>query len=151
MTNESDKPQGQDPATGRFVAGNKLGQGRPSLYDPSYCERLIADMAEGHSIGGFAGDIGVSRRVITQWQKAHPEFDDAVQIGKAKQLRLWEKKAIAAASTSGASQAIIIFSLKNAGAEDWVDVQRQEHTGRDGDVGTLRVIIENDPDAGRKD
>ena len=57
--------------------------GRPSLYDPKFCDMVVEDMGQGYSLTAFAGLIGVNRSTITEWMNAHPDFSAAVTRGKA--------------------------------------------------------------------
>lgn len=65
--------------------------GRPSKYDPKYCEMLIEHMAEGLSFESFAGVIGVGRSSLYDWENEYPEFSDAKMAGQAKSALFWEK------------------------------------------------------------
>ena len=109
--------------------------GAKTLYDASYCERLVDDMAAGFSLTAFAGSIGVCRKTLNNWAGEHPEFLRALDAGKAARLRFWEQTAInvAAKGTGGPGAAsVITFGLKNMGGDEWSDTSRHEHTGRDG-------------------
>jgi len=77
-------------------------EGRPTKYQPRYCQELIDDMAQGYSLGAFAGKIGVARATLANWASEHPEFLAAVGTGKAKRLRQWETALIDNAMTGGA-------------------------------------------------
>ena len=52
--------------------------GRPTKYDPAYCDDVEAEMGNGLSLTAFAGVIGVSRSTINEWIDANPEFSEAV-------------------------------------------------------------------------
>ncbi len=108
--------------------------GRPTKYDPSYCDALVEQMAKGYSLGAVAGHFGVSRATINVWAEQHPEFLDALSRGKAARLRKWEDIAIAVAEKGGGpgSATVVTFGLKNMGFEDWNAPDRVEHTGKDG-------------------
>ena len=54
---------------------------------------VVDEMSKGYSLGGFAGLILVNRSTINEWMRAHPEFNEAVLIGKAARLRQWETAA----------------------------------------------------------
>jgi hypothetical protein len=58
--------------------------GRPSKYQPSYCDLVIEHMADGASLTSFAAEIGVSRATINVWMDAEPEFLEAVKKGKSE-------------------------------------------------------------------
>ena len=105
--------------------------GRPSKYDPSYCEMLEAFMDEGYSIGAFAGLIHVDRTTISQWCSDHPQFSLAVSRAKCRRLLVWERAALKVANGGGGpgSSTMIIFGLKNMGEDDWHDKQDVQHSG----------------------
>ena len=111
----------------------KRSVGRPSKYEPAFCERVIElATTEGLSWGACAGDIGVSRQTLTAWADAHPEFLDAKRISEAKAQLFWERKlsklADEGSAGPGASTAIV-FALKNRARDDWRDVVEQKHSG----------------------
>jgi hypothetical protein len=102
--------------------------GRPTDYRPEFCDRVVEEMGNGFSLGGFAGVIGVTRRTLSEWMSVHPEFSLAVSAGKAARLAQWERAGMKAAFTQeGGNSTIIIFGLKNAGRagpgeeEEWAD------------------------------
>ncbi len=104
-------------------------EGRPTLYRPEYCELVQTEMAKGYSLGGFAGSLGVSRQTITQWMQDYPEFSGAVSAAKTARLRQWETAAMKSAfTTEGGSPTTIIFGLKNAGSDDWVEKSEVKQT-----------------------
>lgn len=97
--------------------------GRPTKYDPDYCDRVIEDMALGYSLTAFAGSIRVARSTINVWMDAHPDFSEAVKIGTAARTRKLEGDLLAA--ESGPTVTSRIFALKNAAPDEWRD--KHEH------------------------
>lgn len=67
---------------------------RPTSYKSEYCDLLIKHMAKGLSFEAFAGRVGVSRRVLYDWLKAHEEFLHAREVGEARSLLVWERVGI---------------------------------------------------------
>lgn len=106
--------------------------GRPSKYQPEYCEEVIACLAEGHSVTAFAGRIGVSRVTVFNWANEYPEFFNALKIGQARAVEFWEKILAKVARDGGGNATAVIFALKNRAAEDWSDKVVTELTGKDG-------------------
>ena len=49
-------------------------KGRPSVYDPAFCDEIVEFCSQGFSITAYAGSIGVSRRTITEWTTVHEAF-----------------------------------------------------------------------------
>jgi hypothetical protein len=101
--------------------------GRPSKYDPRYCDEVIETMALGLSLTAFAGDIGVHRGTINEWMGEHPEFSEAVRVGKAKRTAALERGMLGA--ESGPAVTARMFALKNADPEEWREKQHIEHSG----------------------
>lgn len=95
--------------------------GRPTLYRDEYCDLVIEHMAEGASLTSFAGEIGVARSSINEWMGAHPEFSEAVNVGKAKCASWWEKvnRSIAQVGGGTGSAQACALGLKNMAADDW--------------------------------
>ncbi len=106
--------------------------GRPSKYDQSYCDRLVEHMSEGASLLSFAAEIDVDRSTLTEWAKVHPEFSAAVTRGKAKCAAWWERVGRNLAITGEGNATLVVFGLKNMGADEWKDKQALEHSGPDG-------------------
>lgn len=117
--------------------------GRPSLYDPAYCEQVVAHMAEGASLTSFAAEIDVARDTISEWVNAHPEFSVAVRRGKAKCAAWWEKRGRSIAETGGGPGAgtLVMFGLKNMSPDDWSDATKIDHTSSDGSLKPTVVRI----------
>lgn len=115
--------------------------GRPSLYEPRYCEDLVAFMAQGYSLSAYSDYVQVNRSTLWEWAEAHKEFSQAVMRGKAARLRHWEQIGLDVAKTGGnGSQAtMIIFGLKNMGSDEWKEKQEVTHNGQV----TLAALVEN--------
>lgn len=116
--------------------------GRPSKYDPSYCEKVIEVMGEGLSLTAFAGCIGVDRSTITEWCSAHPEFSAACKRGMAKRTETLERGMLNPDMPGPAVNARR-FALANAAPEEWREKQQLEHTGANGAALPPMQIIVN--------
>lgn len=120
--------------------------GRPSKYDPAYCEAIVEHMRDGASIASFAAEIGVARSTIQEWERVHPEFSVAVSRAKACCAAWWEKAARKVALEGGGNgqSTMIVFGLKNMGRDDWSDKQTHELSGPDGGAipvaTTVRIV-----------
>jgi hypothetical protein len=82
-------------------------------------------MATGISLGAFAGTIGVARKTVYEWIKAHSEFSDAVSRARAARQLCLELKLLRA--RKGAETQAAIFALKNAAPDDWRDLKQTEY------------------------
>jgi len=66
----------------------------PSGYAAEHCDDLIEHMSAGLSFASFAGKLRVARQTLYNWEKAHPEFKEAHEIGLAACLLFWEQTGI---------------------------------------------------------
>jgi hypothetical protein len=114
--------------------------GRKSHYDPKYCEQIVECLSRGHSIEGFAGEIGKARSTVFDWLNKHPEFKEAAEIATSAAVFFWEKQLILAATTKFEGEmSAVIFGLKNRAHREWRDVHKLEHAGSEG--GPIKVTI----------
>ena len=69
--------------------------GRPSLYDPKYCEEVITLGRIGKSVEQIASILDVSLRTMYSWRDAHEEFLHALEDAKTYEQAWWEEQAVA--------------------------------------------------------
>ena len=98
--------------------------GRPSLYDPAYCERAIEFMSEGYSVTALAGELRVSKDTVYEWIAAHADFSAAIKKGRACRVRALETKLLSTKIGVGVTAAI--FALKNADPDEWRDLYQTQ-------------------------
>jgi len=67
--------------------------GRPSLYDPSFCDKVVALGALGKSVEQISSNLGVSCRVLYDWRDRYPEFLRALEEAKEAEQTWWEEQA----------------------------------------------------------
>lgn len=104
--------------------------GRPTEYNDTLGNELIALMATGLSITAAAADLGFHRDTIYDWAKKHSEFSDALKLARGKRVLKLERDLMTA--QDGPTVTSRIFALKNADPEEWRDKIQNEHTGKDG-------------------
>ena len=128
------------------MAARKSKIGRPSTYDPSYCDVVRDMMATGLSKTAVAGHLRVSRQRLIDWGDANPDFRDAIKEGEAMRTLRLEQDLLMA--NTGPQVTSRIFALKNAAPDEWRDIKAVEMTGKDGGplaiTGITRRIV--DPD-----
>ena len=81
--------------------------GRPSLYDPSYCDKVVELGALGKSVEQISSNLGVSLRTMYTWRDAYPEFLHALDEAKAAE-QTW----CTFLNSSQLSTRVVLFSLK---------------------------------------
>jgi transposase len=69
--------------------------GRPTLYDPAYCEKVIELGRMGKSVEQIAALLNVSLRTMYSWRDAHEEFLHALDDAKTYEQAWWEEQAAA--------------------------------------------------------
>lgn len=103
--------------------------GRPSKYDPAFCETAEETLAQGFSEAVLAGELGVCLDTITEWKNVHEDFSASVKRGRAKGAKVWETRLANLASTGEGNATGIIFGLKNRVPDLWRDKTETEHSG----------------------
>lgn len=67
--------------------------GRPSLYDPAYCEKVIELGKLGKSVEQIASHLNLSLRVLYKWRDEYEEFMHALEDAKQYEQAWWEEQA----------------------------------------------------------
>lgn len=122
--------------------------GRPSSYDPAYCDRVIEMGKQGYSVVEMAAELGVSRLTLeTNWTAAHPEFLAAFTHARECSQAWWERTGRIGMIENNISAPIWSRSMAARFPKDWREVKGTELTGKDGaPVETVqrieRVIID---------
>lgn len=104
-----------------------MSAGRPTKFNPAYCQEVIAVMGDGLSLTAFAGEIGVARSTINEWMSEYAEFSEAVKIGQGKRTAYLERGLLS--EEVGPRITARIFALKNAAPDEWKDKREVEHSG----------------------
>jgi hypothetical protein len=104
--------------------------GRPSLYDPKYCQTVLDQAALGHTIGGTAALIGVARSTLLDWAAVHPEFAEAIALAKGARQLFYEGHLIDMVRRGGDSTRLsaVKLCLINCGADDWKERVTSDHS-----------------------
>jgi transposase-like protein len=108
-----------------------MSAGRPSKYDPAFCEQVIATGAEGGTLAEMADAIDIDRSTLNAWVEKHPEFSRAVKRGLEKAQAWWERNGRLATfgGKEGFNATSWIFNMKNRFSEDWKDKRETELSG----------------------
>lgn len=147
--------------------------GRPSLYDPAYCEQALKLCRLGATDKELAQFFDVAESTINLWKLEHPEFSESLRAGKAladaevadklfKRATGYEHSAVKIVADAKTGQEHVvpyieryppdttaaIFWLKNRRPDLWRDKAQTEITGANGGPvqleGITRKIIKAD-------
>ena len=107
--------------------------GRPSLYKPEYCEKVIEFGQAGKSVAYMAAKIGVARNTLElNWPAAHPEFAAALEQARLESQAWWEDFGQTNMTVPGFSASAYTRSMAARFPNDWRETHRSELTGPDG-------------------
>lgn len=111
------------------MSDEPAGRGRPTDYDPAYCDEAETFLADGYSVAALAGHLRVAKSTVYEWIDRHPEFSDAVKRGQAGAVYWWEKANRNLAMTGEGNATACVFGLKNRASDEWRDKVETEHSG----------------------
>lgn len=106
-----------------------MERGRPTDYDPKYCEAVITMGSEGYSVVEMAADIGVHRDTLYEWEKVHSDFSDA--FTRARQLcqAWWERQGRVNLATQGFNHSLWAKNMGCRFKGDWTEKVQTELSG----------------------
>lgn len=77
--------------TEEFEHTERRGRGRPTDYQPEFCELVMQMGREGYSKAEMAAGLWTSRVTLDAWAKLHPDFLYALNMAQEFSLSWWEK------------------------------------------------------------
>jgi len=112
--------------------------GRPTLYKPEYCERVIELGREGHSFTAIAVLLGYDKATLIDWKAKHEDF--ATSLTRAKELeQLWWEEAGRRALFADKFQSVVWKTSMAARFRDDY-TERKEMTGANGGPIQLQAV-----------
>lgn len=125
--------------------------GRPSTYDPAYCEQVIEWGAQGKSKAWMCANLGIARQTLENWADAHVEFLDAITRAMLLSQAWWEdigQDNIVSMPGSGAlNGSVYSRSMAARFPADWREKSEQTLQGPDGQALTIITRRVIDPKA----
>lgn len=109
--------------------------GRPTLYDESYCDRVIEYGKQGKSLTWIAAELDVHKDTIYEWVKIYPEFSDALTRAKQLSQKWWEdagQQNLLSPQGQTFNNATWAKNMSCRFRDDWTDTTKNEHTGANG-------------------
>jgi hypothetical protein len=109
----------------------KRGRGRPTTYDPSYCDRVIELGEQGKSKAQIAKAFGCSRKALYAWMKAHEEFAEAMEEAQFAALAWWEDLGMAGLKMGNKfNSSLFAYQMKNRFRTEYADKVDVAHSGK---------------------
>lgn len=134
-----------------------MAGGRPTKFKPEFVEQAAKLAALGATDREAAEFFGVDERTLNRWKHTEPEFCQSLTLGKeAADARVkqslyrravgYSYDAVKIFMPAGADSPVYapyvehappdttaaIFWLKNRDPDEWREISRTEHTGKDG-------------------
>lgn len=101
-----------------------MAAGRPTDYQPEYCDLLVEHMSRGLSFESFAPTIKSCRATLYTWAQLHPQFLDAKKAGHDARLCWLETKQLEMITGDcKGNAAVLIHALKCVERELYGDQQ----------------------------
>lgn len=114
--------------------------GRPTKYKEEFCKIAHDHLSEGYSLASVSGKLGVSRDSLFEWAKVHPNFSDAVSMGRANGMLVWEDRLAKIAVDGSGNANATRFAMTNLYRDDWNDRVVSEMVGKnDGPIQTTEI------------
>lgn len=104
--------------------------GRPSDYDPAYCDDVIEYGKLGKSRAWIAATLGICRQTLANWEAAHPEFLDATSRAKLLSQLWWEDAGQTGMTADKFNATVWAKNMNCRFRDEWVDKQEIEHGGQ---------------------
>ena len=109
-----------------------MATGRPTEYDPEYCDEVVALGQQGKSVAQTACALGVHRDTLYEWAKVHPDFSDAFTYARQCAQSWWEDKGQSGLDQSGFNASLWSRSMAARFPADYTERKQTELTGRGG-------------------
>ena len=121
--------------------------GRPTLYRPEYCERVIELGRKGKSPAQIAADLDVARATLVLWAEAHPEFMAAFTRARDLAQAWFEDKGQEGMFIPGFNASLWSKQVSSRYPDDYTERQKRELTGAEGGpvetVTTIHLVAGN--------
>lgn len=117
-------------------------RGRPTDYDPAFCDQVIELGKQGKSKTYMAAQLGVVRNTLDNWAQTHPEFLNAMTHALQLSQAWWEDAGQSGLTADRFNGSVWSRSMAARFPEDWRETTRQENTGADGGPIHNKVTVE---------
>ena len=121
---------------------------RPTDYRPEFCERVIEYGKQGKSKTWMAAEFDVTKQTLLNWERAHPEFLDAMTRALQFSQMWWEDKGQEALAKPVFQASMWSRSMAARFPDDWREKQDIDLNGKIQVTEVKRTIVDpRNPDA----
>ncbi len=118
----------------------KRYRGRPTKYDPAYCDMVILWGRLGKSRTWMAAELMVVRQTLDNWAVEHEEFADALAIAKQLEQQFWEDAGQDGLRSVGFQGSVWRQNMSSRFAKEWRETKDVNHGLTDGLAALLGEI-----------
>lgn len=108
--------------------------GAPTKYKPEYCDLVQEIGAEGGWVSEMAEACDVSRTSFYDWEKARPEFKEALARAKQKSQAYYEKTGRLAMFSKEFNANLWIKQMQGRFKDDYTENRNLNHSSPDGSM-----------------
>jgi transposase-like protein len=120
------------------------GRGRPTVYRPEFCQRVIELGEQGKSITQMAARLGVDKATVVRWRADHEDFCNALARALTLSQDWWEEQGQRGVNDKNFNATLYNKIVASRFREDYSE--RQEITGANGGaikIEAKRIDVEN--------
>lgn len=122
--------------------------GRPTTYDPAYCDQVVELGKIGYSPAQMAAHFDVSRQTIDNWAASNPEFLEAFARALTHCQAWWESQGMDGMQKPGFNATVWTKSVQARFRHDYTERQEQTHRGDPNNpIGHRVELVIVDPEA----
>ena len=128
--------------------------GRPSKYDPAFCDAVLEMAADGKGWAHYASKFGIDRPTLYDWAAKHEEFSTALTRAKVLEQEWWEEQARSNLKSKEFNANLWIKSASARFRDDYTERKETQLTGANGgaiQVETTKKLNINELDPEQRD
>jgi len=103
--------------------------GRPTKYDPAYCEKVVELGRKGCGLAEIAYELDVTRQTLQNWQVEHPQFLGAITHARELSEGWWASQGRAGIWSREFNANAYRLQVMNRFPSEWRDKREIEHGG----------------------
>jgi len=130
----------------RLAAPVKRLVGRPTKYDPMYCDEVVDLGAQGYGPTAIAHQLGVLRENLIQWTEKYPEFARAMKLARQAEQFWWEEAGRSGLYLERFNSAVWKTSMQARFREEYTERKVTELVGEGGgpvQIQPIRLAVED--------
>lgn len=104
--------------------------GRPSKYDPAYCEVVVDLGKQGKSLAQMCAHFDIARSTIDQWAEDYPEFSEAFNRARVHMQAKLEEMGFSGLSNKEFNAAVWKTTMQARFRDDYTERKEVDHKGQ---------------------